>query len=163
LDEVEYRDEIYSAYLGEVGGAVLARVLADRQDFTADQRRKLATFSRLETRVANELETVLRRLGGTFGSTREVSAAAVARADAIAHWAMFVEQLGDRLVPYILRFERLAASAKPQDESALQLLVEHERALWYFGRDEAEGRVEKSIQHLNRLLPGECFLDLGQV
>ena len=156
VDEIEYRAEIRAAYVGELGGAATAAALAARADFTADQQTKIEALGRLERHVAHLLQPVLVRLQLEVGATDGIEAAARSRAAAIADWPMLIGQFGERLRPYIDRFDRLLANAAPQDLSALQVLAEHEHALAAFGLAEAAGQGDRSILHLTRLLSQPC-------
>jgi len=153
MDDEDYRGEILWAYLGELGGAATAAALAARPDFSPEQRRKSEAFGRMERHVARLLEPVLERLEVKVGDTSEIETAARTRAAAITDWAMLVTAFGERLQPYIRRFDRLRENAAPPDVSALTALADHEYALAAFGRAEAAGDGEDSLRHLTGFPP----------
>ena len=139
MDDATYRAEVLAAYEGEIGGEIVAAVLASHLAADGPRALKLDLLRRLEARVGVALEPIVARLGARPADRTGLAARARDRALAIESWDQMIAQLGPQLLTYVARFQALRAAARPGDEAALGLLVAHERALIEFGRLEAAG------------------------
>jgi hypothetical protein len=154
MEAADYREEVRLAYLGEVRAAETFDGLLDRLVLTDLQRSNLAALRDVERYVASVLAPVLERLGLAPDDTVEAIAEARSRVATIDSWAALVARLGDRLLPYIARYDALRDAAGPADRDAMRLLSEHEHALLAFGRLERDGEGERSLAVLLAVLPG---------
>ncbi len=139
MDDATYRIEVLAAYEGELGGEISAAALKRHLAVDGTRAVKLDLLRRLEARVAAALAPIVARLGVRPADRDDLATRAHARALAISDWDALMVQFGSQLDPYVARFEALRAAARPGDEQALTLLVDHERALIAFGRLETAG------------------------
>lgn len=139
MDDATYRAEIVAAYEGEMGGEITSAALKQHLAVEGTRALKLDLLQRLEARVGAALAPIVARLGAGPANRNGLAERARRRALAVSDWDDLIAQFDARLTPYVARFEVLRAAARPGDEPALALLVDHERALIDFGRLEAAG------------------------
>ncbi len=152
MDRETYLNEIKAAYEGEIWGEAFFKTLAthDRVD---EHRRRLLLLAQLEIETGNAMKELVDRLGldampdPNYGANR---AAPWSTLD----WAPMMEKLASLLIPYIARYDALAAAAAPEDSAALERLAAHEHALLVFARHEAAQEPEHSLDAVMALLEG---------
>jgi hypothetical protein len=74
-----------------------------------------------------------------------------------AAWAgldrdQIMTRLAELVVPYVVRYDRLAEAAAGADRAILADLAEHERALAAFAREELNGNGDRSLDAVLALL-----------
>jgi hypothetical protein len=128
----DYAAGICRAYCGELSASRVYRLLAGQEKY-AEHRLKLSVIADVESQTARVLEPIALRLGITCdtGAIEEIVHRRVAELGALS-WAQFIEQALVNWPPYIAEFEALAEYSPQLDESAIRLLVAHERALVEF-------------------------------
>lgn len=139
MDDATYRAEILAAYEGEIGGEITSAILIRHLAVDAIRAEKLDLLRRLEDRVATALAPIVKRLGATPADPIRIAEDARSRALAIDTWEALIVHFGPQLDAYVKRFEVLRNAARPGDETVLDLLVAHERALIDFGISEVAG------------------------
>jgi hypothetical protein len=149
-----YSEAIRRAFQGETIGERLFRRLAERSD-SAERSAKLHAIADVEALTRGKLEPIAIRLGVQQLSESEMTATIERREQQLAQlsWPDFIRTALTDWPPYIAEFEGMARLAPQGDESALRVLVEHERALVEFVRQEhANNGGGRSLQLLQQLL-----------
>ena len=143
----EYHREITLAYIGEVETAEVMELLMPRIGREKAVRDCLAAIVRLERKTASVLRPLVVRYDPeALSITLPESSSSLST---IGSWRLLVERLCRSLPPYVERYDRLAAAARPQDRAALSFLSWHERALAGFFQAELQGDGESNIHMLD--------------
>jgi hypothetical protein len=152
-DGADYIAGVRRAYVGELAASRLYRVLAGRRTDTGESA-KLAAIAHVESRTAEVLEPVARRLGITCDGCEidDIVQRRVVEMSAIS-WSQFIEQALEAWPPYVEQFAALREQAPATDARALEWLLAHERALIEFLHIERlEPRTRASLAPLEAYL-----------
>jgi murein L,D-transpeptidase YcbB/YkuD len=139
------------AYQGEVLGEILFARLAEQLD-DADQARKMRVLSTMERVTKEALVAPLGRAGISTEPDPETVATAEGFADALAQVSWF--DLVSSFEPVTAQYAALYAhigELDPSEQATADLLVAHELALRSFGRLEASGNGEESLNEVMAL------------
>lgn len=142
----DFFDGLHRAYLGEIGGAALARALLTI--FTEQyQREALAALEALEVATAMIVAPLLQR-NPMPAEIAEAEARGRNGAQAF-DWPALIDYMAHQLDTYIEDYTRLRDAGRTADHEALELLVAHEVALKNFGQ---ASLVEPTaaVAHLHR-------------
>ena len=154
-----YINRIRKAYVGELVGERLYRALGLECEHPQN-RIKFLVIAAVEALTNQRLRPMATRLG-IEPDEAEMRMTIERRARELRQlsWREFIRKAACDWPPYIAEFEALAAAAAPGDESVLQGLVAHERALVQFVAIEAdalaEGTCENSLAPLHDYLSGQ--------
>lgn len=147
-----YENRVLSAYEGEILGEEFFNVLAQKAD--SDQSRaKLRNLAAIERLVADALLPVITRY--KLQPNSKVLLAEKGRDETVEYaelgWAEFAVKLKRLLEPFVREFETLLEEAPVEDRPYIQLLLDHEIALFAFAQAEGEDSSNGQI-HLDDFL-----------
>ncbi len=124
---------IDAAYRGERSAASMLQYFRQRAVLDRDEQGLADLLIDVETAVAEALLPLVDRYGLPHRLETDEEERAKTRASTYDGWTDLVAFLDDRLDVYVAEFEALRSAAPPEDHAALDLLVEHEKALICFG------------------------------
>ena len=151
-----YTDAIRKAYAGEIAGERLYRALGLECEHPQN-RIKFLAIAAVEALTNQRLRPIATRLGiEPDEAEMKFTIERRARELRVLSWREFIRKAAADWPPYIAEFEALAAAAAPGDESVLQGLVDHERALVRFVSIEADGLAVGTSE--NSLAPLDDYL-----
>ncbi len=147
-----YENRVLSAYEGEILGEEFFGVLAQKAD--SDQSRvKLRNLATIERLVAEALLPVITRY--KLQPNSRVLLAEKGRDESVEYaelaWTEFAVKLKRLLEPFVREFETLLVEAPVEDQPYIQLLLDHEIALFAFAQAEGEESSDGQI-HLDNFL-----------
>lgn len=147
-----YENRVLSAYEGEILGEEFFSVLAQNAD--SDQSRvKLRNLAAIERLVAEALLPVIARY--SLQPNSKVLLAEKGRDETVEYaelsWIEFAVKLKKLLGPFVREFENLLVEAPVEDRPYIQLLLDHEIALFAFAQAEGEESSDGQI-HLDNFL-----------
>ncbi len=154
MDDDLFRREIQAAWRGEVWGEAFFLALAEHGAVSAI-RDRIEMLARLEAWTRERLRPLVERLGLDSSLREDDRAGGRGRS---AAWAgldrdQIMTRLAELVVPYVVRYDRLAeAAAAGADRAILADLAEHERALAAFAREELNGNGDRSLDAVLALL-----------
>lgn len=147
-----YENRVLSAYEGEILGEEFFSVLAQQAD--SDQSRvKLRNLAAIERLVAEALLPVITRYN--LQPNSKVLLAEKGRGETVEYaelsWTELAVKLKTLLEPFVREFETLLIEAPVEDRPYIQLLLDHEIALFAFAQAEGEDSIDGQI-HLDNFL-----------
>ncbi|RWE19818.1 MAG: hypothetical protein EOS41_29805 [Mesorhizobium sp.] len=135
---LSYQSRVLSAYEGEILGEAFFRVLAEEAD--GKVRAKLVELAGIEKLVAGALLPLVLRYRLEPKSAEML--AKKARDEALDYaklgWTEFAVKLKNLLGPFVREFQILLGEAPVEDRPYIQLLLDHEIALFDFAQTEGE-------------------------
>lgn len=157
-----YENRVLSAYEGEILGEEFFSVLAQKVD--NDQSRvKLRNLAAIERLVAEALMPVVTRY--KLQPSSKASLAEKGRDETVEYaelgWTEFAVKLKRLLEPFVRDFETLLAESPVEDRPYIQLLLDHEIALFAFAQAEGEDSRDGQIYLDNFLQRHEALLRDG--
>ena len=139
-----YEDGVHAAWVGEIQGELFFNALAEAE--TGTQREKWETLAVLERVTGKRIAAVLRARDVDLAAP-EASGQLLAAVQEYAKqpFSDAVSAMRPILLDAIGKFEALLAQAPSTERSAMQFLVDHERAILRFVDLEAAGQGEASL------------------
>ena len=153
LSRAEYLQGVMEVYQGEVHGEGLFSVLAERST-TEDRRRKFGNLLQLESEAKVRLRPFLVRLGLSIVEDEKSRASGRELGERLAAlpWNTLLQTFLADIDRYISHYQMLADAAPAGDQEPLRFMVQHERALREFLKEELLGQPERSLRGILPLL-----------
>jgi hypothetical protein len=150
----DYAASVADAYWGEVYGvAAYARIAAARSD--PQERAKWETITELEVAMEARLRPLFERLGGDpnehLDHWCDQGRADGARYGA-ADWKALMQRFSRELDDDIAAYRAIEDGCPPEDAQVLRWLTEHEVVAKSFVDAELDGRSDRSIDPVRRLI-----------
>ena len=146
-----YEDGVHAAWVGEIQGELFFNALAEAE--TGAQREKWETLAALERVTGKRMAAVLRARNVDLAAP-EASGQLLAAVQEYAKqpFSEAVSAMRPILLDAIGKFEALLEQAPTAERSAMQFLVDHERAILRFVDLEAAGQGEASLDAARTLI-----------
>jgi hypothetical protein len=153
LSRSEYLERVMEVYQGEVHGEGLFSRMAALAT-TAERRRKFENLLQLESEAKVRLRPFLARLGLSVVEDESSRASGRELGEQLAAqpWEVLLKTFLADIDRYISRYQALADAAPAADREPLQFMVEHERALSAFLKQELAGQPDQSLRAILPLL-----------
>jgi len=148
-----YLARLHEAHRLEVSGEAVYAVAA-RRARTQDWREKWQALEKLEAQTKARVAAEITRLGDA-AMERRVDlwlGHLVGGLIASLPWRMQLRAMRTIVVHAISFWERLEREHSEGDARLLAYLIAHERAQFGFAQDELDGRGDRSLSHVTRLL-----------
>ena len=144
---------LHECFQGEVLGEALGAALAEAAQDPAHSQ-KWRFVEQLERETKDRLRTALEALGESVEEDPEKRTEGKSWAAGLARlpWSEAMDKLKPALEKYIRYFEKHEKTAPSDGLAIAQHITRHERALLEFTLREIEGKPDRSIEPIERLL-----------
>ena len=149
----EYKLGLSEQYQGEVIGEValncmLPKFRSPRQQYL------LGTVLQLETETKARLRPVLAQLGIDIVEAEESRKTGLEFGGMVEglDWKSSMEVLAKALIPYVKKYQEIAAIAPPDYKELAESMVVHERSIQQLWELEAQGSGDRAVDEINKQL-----------
>ncbi|WP_193101376.1 hypothetical protein [Burkholderia sp. Z1] len=151
-----YRNALLAAHEGEVSGRSFFSEMAGHYRNDSYARRAFSILSEVEHETGQLMLDLLvkHRVACSDRHAAEVKGLVVAWLLRPLGWHALLDAMGQRITPALHRFEALRGIAPADDRASIELLLEHERALYAFVQRDVSrtnDALRPSLRYLRRL------------
>lgn len=151
-----YRNELLAAHEGEVSGRSFFSEMAGYYRHDSYARRAFSILSEVEYATGQLMRDLLvkHRVACPDRQAAEVKGLVIAAMLRPLDWNALLDAMGRRITPALHRFEALRSIAPADDRASIELLLEHEQALYAFVQHDVSrtnDALRPSLRYLRRL------------